>query len=264
MKQIEATGKNIEKAIENGLKELNTTMENVDIKILNEGGLLKKAKVLITLNEEDLESSNAKFEDDKVEETKETKTDEEQNLEGDSTDFEEHICENGVCRVVKKEGKTTKKETEIDLEKVVSVAEEFLNGLVYILNLQVNIEHNTAEKLPCVKVTGDDLGVLIGYRGDALEAIQNLMNVVVFNKTGFKGKIILDVENYREKRISTLCELADRISKQVLKNKKSFKLEPMNSYERRIIHSHLQNVEHISTHSEGKEPNRFLIVDYVE
>ncbi len=264
MKQIEATGKNIEKAIENGLKELNTTMENVDIKILNEGGLLKKAKVLITLNEEDLESSKAKFEDDKVEETKETKTDEEQNLEDDSTDFEEHICENGVCRVVKKESKTTKKETEIDLEKVVSVAEEFLNGLVYILNLQVNIEHNTTEKLPCVKVTGDDLGVLIGYRGDALEAIQNLMNVVVFNKTGFKGKIILDVENYREKRISTLCELADRISKQVLKNKKSFKLEPMNSYERRIIHSHLQNVEHISTHSEGKEPNRFLIVDYVE
>ena len=118
--------------------------------------------------------------------------------------------------------------------------------------------------MPCVKVTGDDLGVLIGYRGDALEAIQNLMNVVVFNKTGFKGKIILDVENYREKRISTLCELADRISKQVLKNKKSFKLEPMNSYERRIIHSHLQNIEHISTHSEGKEPNRFLIVDYVE
>lgn len=262
MKQIEATGKNIEKAIENGLKELNTTMENVDIKILNEGGLLKKAKVLITLNEEDLESQNVKTKEDKIEETKEIKNNEQ--VEEVSNDFEEHICENGVCRVVKKESKTAKKETEIDLEKVVSVAEEFLNGLVYILNLQVNIEHNTTEKLPCVKVTGDDLGVLIGYRGDALEAIQNLMNVVVFNKTGFKGKIILDVENYREKRISTLCELADRISKQVLKNKKSFKLEPMNSYERRIIHSHLQNVEHISTHSEGKEPNRFLIVDYVE
>ena len=252
MKQVEATGKNIEKAIENGLKELNTTMENVDIKILNEGGLLKKAKVLITLTEEENQKETVKetkeeIKEEQIEETLEQPLDE-----------VEHICENGVCRVVKKEKK------EVDLNQVVAVAEEFLNGLVYILNLQATVEHETTEKLPLVKLSGDDLGVLIGYRGDTLEAIQNLMNVIVFNKTGFKGKVILDVENYRERRIQTLCDLADRISKQVIKNKKSFKLEPMNSYERRIIHSHLQNVEHISTHSEGKEPDRHLIIDYVE
>lgn len=257
LRQVEATGKSIEKAIENGLKELNTTMENVDIKILNEGGLLKKAKVLITLSDEE---KTTKVEETKVEETEEEL---------------ECVCENGVCELkpkkVEKETvettevvETKKENKEVDLEEVVKVAEEFLNGLVYILNLEAKVEHTTDSKLPQVKLTGDDLGVLIGYRGDTLEAIQNLINVIVANKTGFKGKVILDIENYRERRIQTLCDLADRISKQVVKNKKSFKLEPMNSYERRIIHSHLQNVEHITTHSEGKEPERYLVVDYVD
>ncbi len=259
LRQVEATGKSIEKAIENGLKELNTTMENVDIKILSEGGLLKKAKVLITLSEEEKTT--------KVEKIKE-----------ETKDELECVCENGVCELKPKKAEKEKTETsetnevvetkkenkEVDLEEVVKVAEEFLNGLVYILNLEAKVEHTTDSKLPQVKLTGDDLGVLIGYRGDTLEAIQNLINVIVANKTGFKGKVILDIENYRERRIQTLCDLADRISKQVVKNKKSFKLEPMNSYERRIIHSHLQNVEHITTHSEGKEPERYLVVDYVE
>ena len=262
LRQVEATGKSIEKAIENGLKELNTTMENVDIKILNEGGLLKKAKVLITLSEEE---KTTKVEEVKVEEVK---------VEEELEELE-CVCENGVCELKpKKENKesvetteiveTKKENKEVDLEEIVKVAEEFLNGLVYILNLEAKVEHTTDSKLPQVKLTGDDLGVLIGYRGDTLEAIQNLINVIVANKTGFKGKVILDIENYRERRIQTLCDLADRISKQVVKNKKSFKLEPMNSYERRIIHSHLQNVEHITTHSEGKEPERYLVVDYVE
>lgn len=262
LRQVEATGKSIEKAIENGLKELNTTMENVDIKILNEGGLLKKAKVLITLSEEEKTTKVEKVEEVVEEQTEEL----------------ECVCENGVCELKPKKVEETKEETvevtetvepkkehkEVDLEEVVKVAEEFLNGLVYILNLEAKVEHTTDSKLPQVKLTGDDLGVLIGYRGDTLEAIQNLINVIVANKTGFKGKVILDIENYRERRIQTLCDLADRISKQVVKNKKSFKLEPMNSYERRIIHSHLQNVEHITTHSEGKEPERYLVVDYVD
>ena len=232
MREIEATGKTIEKAIENGLKELNTTMENVDIKILSEGGMFSKAKVLITMAE--AEKAVEKVEE-KIEVTEE---------------------------VV--EETTTNKKAEVNLDEVVAVAEDFLGGLVYMLNLQATIEHNTADKLPEIKLTGDDLGVLIGYRGDTLEAVQNLMNVIVHNKTGFKGKVLLDIENYRNRRVQTLCDLATRIAKQVVKNKKSFKLEPMNSYERRVIHAHLQGFEHVTTHSEGKEPDRHLIIDYVE
>lgn len=257
MREVEATGKTIEKAIENGLKELNTTMENVDIKVLSEGGLFSKAKVLITLSEEESKEKSTK----KVEEPKVEKV-EEKIEETTSQEEVEHVCENGVCKVVKKA--KAEKVADIDLDKVVEVAEEFLGGLVYILNLQAKIEHETEEKLPQIKLTGDDLGVLIGYRGDTLEAIQNLMNIVVANKTGFRGKVLLDVENYRNRRVQTLCDLATRIAKQVVRNKKSFKLEPMNSYERRIIHSHLQNFEHVTTHSEGKEPDRHLIIDYVE
>ena len=260
MRQIEATGKTIEKAIESGLKALDTTMENVDIQILNEGGLFAKAKVLITLNEEETEVKAEVKEEPVVEEVTEEATEEvteaTEETETEEVEVKDTITVKSAEKVIK--------EANIDLDKVVEVAEEFLGGLVYILNLQATMEHTTDEKLPQINLTGDDLGVLIGYRGDTLEAIQSLMNVVVQNKTGFKGKVLLDIENYRNRRVQTLCELATRIAKQVVKNKKSFKLEPMNSYERRIIHSHLQSMEHVTTHSEGKEPDRHLIIDYVE
>lgn len=253
MREIEATGKTIEKAIENGLKELNTTMENVDIKIVSEGGMFSKAKVLITM----AEAEKVEKKEEKVEEVVETTVEVEETVEVEAEEVEDEEVE------VEEVAPTTKK-AEVDLDKVVEVAEDFLGGLVYMLNLQATIEHNTAEKLPEIKLTGDDLGVLIGYRGDTLEAVQNLMNVIVHNKTGFKGKVLLDIENYRNRRVQTLCDLATRIAKQVVKNKKSFKLEPMNSYERRVIHAHLQGFEHVTTHSEGKEPDRHLIIDYVE
>lgn len=266
MKQVESTGKTIEKAIESGLQQLNTTMENVDIKIISEGGLFSKAKVLITLTEE--EKENTKTTDtvveEKVEEVAEVVEETVETTEQPKVEETIEVTEQSKDVGVVKSKEKVIKESDIDLDKVVEVAEEFLGGLVYILNLQATMEHVTDEKLPQINLTGEDLGVLIGYRGDTLEAIQNLMNVVVQNKTGFKGKVLLDIENYRNRRVQTLCELATRIAKQVVKNKKSFKLEPMNSYERRIIHSHLQNVEHVTTHSEGKEPDRHLIIDYVE
>lgn len=277
MREVEATGKTIEKAIENGLKELNTTMENVDIKILNEGGLLKKAKVLITLSEDNEEQHEEK----NTNSSKPKAPVKEQAEETENVEYE-HVCENGVCELRPKK-KETKAETikskpneekkveeqestkeQVNLEEVANTAKEFVNGLIYMLNMEAEVKAEVVDKFPTVKVSGNDLGVLIGYRGDALEAIQNLMNVVVFNNLGYKGKVILDIENYRERRVQTLCDLADRIAKQVLRSKKSFKLEPMNSYERRVIHTHLQNREHISTHSEGKEPDRHLIIDYVE
>lgn len=257
MRQIESTGKNIEKAIENGLKELNTTMENVDIKIISEGGLFSKAKVLITLEEQEKPKATPKKTEKKAEKKVEEKKVAEVKVEK-KVEVQEEV--QGIVE----EKEENKKVADIDLDKVVEVAEEFLGGLVYILNLQAKVEHKTDEKLPQISLTGEDLGVLIGYRGDTLEAIQNLMNIVVANKTGFKGKVLLDIENYRNRRVQTLCELATRIAKQVVKNKKSFKLEPMNSYERRIIHSHLQTFEHVTTHSEGKEPDRHLVIDYVE
>lgn len=263
MREVEATGKTIEKAIENGLKELNTTMENVDIKILSEGGLFSKAKVLITLSDTEKTATKAETAEEKIEKIEEINVEAVEEVVADVIENEvavedtDECCEECDCS-------SKKEKKEVDLDEVVAVAEDFLGGLVYMLNLQATIEHNIEDKLPEIKLTGDDLGVLIGYRGDTLEAVQNLMNVIVHNKTGFKGKVLLDIENYRNRRVQTLCDLATRIAKQVVKNKKSFKLEPMNSYERRVIHAHLQGFEHVTTHSEGKEPDRHLIIDYVE
>ena len=114
------------------------------------------------------------------------------------------------------------------------------------------------------KINGENLGVLIGKHGEAMEAVQYLLNTYLHNKMGLRKRVFLDVENYREKRQNNLKEMALKLSDRVKQSKKSFKLEPMNSFERRVIHEALSNIQNISTHSEGEEPNRYLVIDYVE
>ena len=115
------------------------------------------------------------------------------------------------------------------------------------------------------KVNGDNINNLIGYHGETLEAIQYIVNTITRNKVPtYHKKIYIDVENYRRKRQDTVEAIAEKMAKRVLQTKKSIKLEPMNSFERKSIHYILSNIEHIGTHSEGVEPNRYLVIDYID
>lgn len=272
MKSIIVSAKSVEKAIEDGLKALDTTLENVDVNIINEGSLLKKAKVEIILIEETDQKEELKPVvesvknnqtkpniDHKQEKTKaiEVAADEEEDLELQSKllKIEKELTE------LSKTEDTENKEPQAN---VLQVAKEFLEGLIYAININATVELEELSNSINAKILGENLGVLIGYHGDGLEAIQYLLNNHVYNKLGRTKKIALDIENYRGKREETLQSMAESIAKKVVQNKRSYKLEAMNSYERKVIHTHLQNLEHIATHSEGKEPNRYLVIDFVE
>ena len=142
--------------------------------------------------------------------------------------------------------------------------EQFLKGLLEHMGSNA-VPHawKADEDTYKVDLVGDDLGYLIGRRGDTLDAIQHLCNYSV--KRGVEGhiRINVDAEEYREKREDSLRRYAQKKAQQVLKARRRTTLEPMNAYERHVIHAALQEVENISTHSTGTEPNRRVVIEYV-
>ena len=111
-----------------------------------------------------------------------------------------------------------------------------------------------------IELSGDDMGVLIGKRGQTLDSLQYLVSLVVNKNAEEYIRVKVDTENYRERRKETLENLAKNIAYKVKRNKRPVSLEPMNPYERRIIHSTLQNDKYVTTHSEGDEPFRRVVV----
>ena len=142
--------------------------------------------------------------------------------------------------------------------------EQFLKGLM---------EHMDSDAVPhawcsgennyCVDLVGSDLGYLIGRRGDTLDAIQHLANYTINRDVEGRIRISVDAEEYRQKREESLRRYARKKAQQVLKARRRTTLEPMNAYERHVIHAALQDVENITTHSTGTEPNRRVVIEYV-
>ena len=141
-------------------------------------------------------------------------------------------------------------------------AESFLREIFLTMGLIVKIKAEMKDKHLFVELTGDDMGILIGKRGQTLDALQYLVNLVVNKKSPYYISVMLDTENYRQRRRETLESLAFNLAKKVKHTRRNVVLEPMNPYERRIIHSTLQNDRYISTHSEGDEPYRRVVVTY--
>ena len=124
----------------------------------------------------------------------------------------------------------------------------------------IDVDYNEEENTMNVDLNGDEMGVLIGKRGQTLDSLQYLVSLVVNKEKEDYIRVKVDTENYRERRKETLENLAKNISYKVKRTKRSVSLEPMNPYERRIIHSALQNDRYVTTHSEGEEPFRRVVV----
>ena len=157
-----------------------------------------------------------------------------------------------------KKANITDEELNEVLETMKKFSNDFFNQLK-INNLSINVEEK--EKRIYISVTGDDINYLIGYRGETLNYLQLIFSNVANKSLKHKCSVILDIENYREKRKVVLEELAEKISKTVVKNRKKIELEPMSAYERKIIHTKLQNNSKVKTYSVGEEPNRRIVVD---
>lgn len=166
------------------------------------------------------------------------------------------------------EKEAAKKEVEKAEEKLVEVqsntvaeCEKFLKDVLNAMGMDVNISSEVDEEgALCINLEGDHMGILIGKRGQTLDSLQYLTNRVANKMQDGYVRVKLDTENYRQRRKDTLENLAKNIAHKVKRTKKSVSLEPMNPYERRIIHSALQNDKYVSTHSEGEEPYRRVVV----
>lgn len=140
------------------------------------------------------------------------------------------------------------------------VAKEFLREMFVAMGIIVNIETELKEKQILINLSGSDMGILIGKRGQTLDSIQYLVNLVVNKGDAPYLSITIDTENYRQRRKETLESLAYNLAKKVKQTGKKVVLEPMNPYERRIIHSSLQNNKYVTTYSEGEEPYRNVVI----
>ena len=142
------------------------------------------------------------------------------------------------------------------------IAKNFLDEVFRAMNLEVviDLKYNEAARTMDIDLSGSDMGVLIGKRGQTLDSLQYLVSLVVNKDVEDYIRVKVDTENYRQRRKETLENLAMNISYKVKRTKRPVSLEPMNPYERRIIHSALQNDRYVTTHSEGEEPFRHVVV----
>ena len=148
------------------------------------------------------------------------------------------------------------------IESLEDKAEGFLNSVFEAMGLVVHVETsmNDEEKEMSIDLSGDEMGLLIGKRGQTLDSLQYLVSLVVNKESSEYLRVKLDTENYRERRKETLETLAKNIAYKVKRTRRSVSLEPMNPYERRIIHSALQNDKYVFTKSEGEEPFRHVVI----
>lgn len=150
---------------------------------------------------------------------------------------------------------------QIDPASPVGQAQSFLKELTHLMGVDVTVAMGTdAENNIFAQMTGDTLGILIGRRGETLDALQYLTSLRINKGQDHYTRVTLDTENYRAKREDTLIRLANRMANRAVKTGRKVSLEPMNPYERRVIHSALQPNELVDTHSEGEEPKRHIVI----
>ena len=153
----------------------------------------------------------------------------------------------------------------VDENEDYAAIRSFLSGLMERMNVKAEIEISPRENGGVsVTLSGGGMGAIIGRRGETLDAIQHLTNYVVNHGSDKHLHISVDAENYRSKREESLTKLAEKMAEKAIKYKRSMALEPMNSYERHVIHTALQNYEGVTTSSTGVEPNRRVVVSYVK
>ncbi len=168
-----------------------------------------------------------------------------------------------IINILEEKNSLLKKNVKIEVinyNDLIDYIKETIIEITKLMGLTVNLEVRRREENLTIKIFSDHNAVLIGRNGKALEALQTIIRQIVHNETKEFISIILDVENYKDKRIKSLELLAKKVAKEVSQTKVETKLDSMNSYERRIIHSILSNNKYVYTESIGEEPNRCVVI----
>ena len=173
------------------------------------------------------------------------------------------VKEKLIINVVEEKSTLLKKSIKIEVinyNDLIDFIKENIIEITKLMGLTVNLEVRRRDDNITIKIFSDHNAVLIGKNGNTIAALQNLIRQIVHNETKEFISIILDVENYKEKRIKNLEYLAKKVAREVKETKVETKLDSMNSYERRIIHSILSENKYVYTESEGVEPNRYVVI----
>lgn len=293
MKYVETSGKTVDDAITAALLQLGLPSEQVDIEIIQEGskgvlGIFGAKDAIVRATAKGVSLEEELFSDRKIEKEekptesapkkpevkkaaapeKEPEKKKEEPAYVMDTLVEDRLAQ---ARAAKEAEMAEKKEPKepIAYSEDAKVAEEaaiaFLLPVLKEMGIEAKIEGSMEEEdVLKLDIQGEGLGVIIGKRGNTLDSLQYLTALVANKKTENHVKIKLDAENYREKRKQTLEKLAINLAKKVRKTNRRVALEPMNPYERRIIHSVLQSFNGVETHSEGEEPFRKVVISPVK
>jgi spoIIIJ-associated protein len=299
MKASEKWGVSVDAAVELALKELELTKDEVNIEVLEEStkGFLginsKLAKVRVTPKNESADRTHkekATFDDiDKIladlpenkvmevpDEIREEYDKYEQEELEDARESEKNHRPSADSRKNRSRNKNRdrkQKRAPLDLDTSLLLetkdlepvkdhpVEKFLREITAEMGVDLDFELKAGKDLIFVNVSGPDTGTIIGKRGQTLDAVQYLAGLVANKEEENYTRVIIDAENYRAKRENTLVNLANRLAGKVERTKKSVTLEPMNPYERKVIHSTLQDNPKVKTRSEGKDPYRRVIIE---
>lgn len=279
MKVSEKWGTDVDTAVELALQELNASKEEVDIEVLEQpsrgffGIGSKLALVRVSLNDKEEENKQ-----ELAEEIQEIST-EDANIDGKKVS-EKKVEAKQKTPSQKKKKKSMKNDRlsddenqisepvipEIDMTSLNDLEEDnvafvFLKGLVEEMGIELDIVGKTDGTDLFFLLEGKDSGTVIGKRGATLDAIQYLTSLVVNKGNGEYIRVVVDAENYRAKREKSLEKLAKRLAEKVVRSRRPFKLEPMNPYERKIIHATLQKDPRVTTKSEGQDPYRRIHIE---
>ena len=224
---IISEGKTTNEAIENGLKQLKVSKDKVDIKVLENENKKSFFSILTP----------------RVVKVEITLKESEKREEKPKKEYDNNIEDINIAK-----------------QRV----EEFLNNWLSKVDNSLKYNIKIEEFTIFIDIKGESAGTLIGYRGETLNAMQSILSSIANRNFNNKIRLILDIENYREKRAKKLEELAEKISKTVLRTGKSITLEPMSAYERKIIHSKLQENTRVETHSIGEGDNRRIVISKIK
>lgn len=261
--KLEATGKNVELAIQNGLLECGLTREDVQVKVLEEGGLFKKAKVVLLWGEDakaeselpaaDAGSDNAaglpksaSTSSNDVENANELRDADDVKGAGNESLETENAAEIKPKRVV-------------DTSRIKARGQEFLLGLARMVDETATVEVSAAENEVSFAVKGENLGKLIGFHGENIQALQLLLSGLKLRSEG-PIRLYLDIAGYKSSRNQTLVDLANKVAEQAIKIERNIHLDPMSAYDRRIIHTTLQGREDVTTESTGEGEKRHVVI----
>lgn len=288
MRSVESSAKTMEEAVTQGLEKLGVSFADVKIDILDEGskgflGILGGKPVVVRLTvREDAEETDvlsdigleeavaspdrksARQKPEKAKQTPKEKGDKPAGKQQKPSRAEkpgkaEKAPANGEKPAVAEPSAAPAPSCEPDTPE--GRAQEFLINVTRLMGVQVSVAARRDEEGNVrVDMHGDTLGILIGRRGETLDALQYLTSLNVNRGQSDYTRVTLDTENYRAKREEALTRLANRMANRAVKTGRKVVLEPMNPYERRILHSALQQNENVATHSEGEEPNRHVVI----